>query len=133
MSGLFGRRSGQHGFTFNEILVAIAITGLAVLGYAATTITMIHGNRTSENYTVAINLAHDKLEQLRGQVRLLNENRCPGDTSINARGVPGGIFNRCWKIADSTLATNLKQVEVSVTWRDTEARVLTFTTLLYQE
>jgi Tfp pilus assembly protein PilV len=125
----------QHGYTFNEILVAMAITGIAVLGYAATTITAIRGNGTSENYTVAVNLAQDKIEQLKSQAPLSNSNSCPaaGDLAISARGAPGGKFNRCWKIADSTFAANLKQIEVTVDWYDTERRAVTLTTLIFQE
>jgi prepilin-type N-terminal cleavage/methylation domain-containing protein len=135
MLGVFRRPLRQQGFTFNEILVAMAVTGIAVLGYAATTITVIHGNRASANYTVAVNLAQDKMEQLRAHRRLDNENHCPaaGETGINARGAAGGIFNRCWSIADSTLAANLKQIEITVTWQDTEPRSVTLATLLYQE
>jgi Tfp pilus assembly protein PilV len=132
MPDLFGHLSPEHGFTFNEILVAMVVTGVAVLGYAATTITVIRGNRTSENYTAAVNLAQDKMEQLRGPP-ILNEIHCPGDTGINARGASGGIFSRCWKTGDSTLGGSLKQIEVSVTWYDTEARAVTLTTLVYQE
>ena len=51
----------QQGYTFNEILVALAITGIAVLGYSATTISVIRGNDMSEDYTVAVNLAQDKM------------------------------------------------------------------------
>jgi prepilin-type N-terminal cleavage/methylation domain-containing protein len=135
MLSLFRCLSRQQGFTFNEILVAMAITGIGVLGYAATTITVIHGNRASHNYSIAVNLAQDKLEQLRGRVDLVNENRCPaaGESSLNARGTAGGIFQRCWKIADSALGTNLKHIEVSVAWRDAEPRTVTLTTLVYRE
>lgn len=125
----------QHGYTFNEILVAMAIAGTAVLGYSATTISVIKGNRTSENFTIAVNLAQDKMEQLKGQPRLFNANHCPAaaETAINARGVAGGIFNRCWKIADSALAANLKEIEVRVDWYDTDRRVVSLTTLVFQE
>ncbi len=129
------QRLRQEGFTFNEILVAMTVTGIAVLGYTATTITVIRGNRASENYTVAVNLAQDKMEQLRSHARLTNENHCPaaGETGINPTGATGGIFSRCWKIADSTLAENLKQIEVTVTWRDVAPRSVTFATLMFQE
>jgi prepilin-type N-terminal cleavage/methylation domain-containing protein len=133
--GVFRRPSPQQGFTFNEILVAMAISGIAVLGYTATTITVIRGNRASENYTIAVNLAQDKMEQLKAHARLANGSHCPaaGETGIKATGATGGIFNRCWKIADSTLAANLKQIEVTVTWRDAEPRSVSLATLVYQE
>ncbi|MGH7928991.1 MAG: type IV pilus modification PilV family protein [Candidatus Binatia bacterium] len=125
----------EQGFTFNEILVAMAITGIGVLGYTATSVVVIRGNRASDNYTIAVNLAQDKLEQLKGRVTLANENRCPaaGDSGINTRGVPGGIFNRCWRIADSALGGSLKQIEVMVNWRDAEPHSVALVTLVYRD
>jgi Tfp pilus assembly protein PilV len=125
----------QQGYTFNEILVALAITGIAVLGYSATTISVIRGNDMSEDYTVAVNLAQDKIEQLTAHASLGNEDRCPaaGETAINPRGGAGGIFNRCWKITDATIAPNLKQIEVTVSWGDSEPRSVSLTTLKYRE
>jgi len=134
MRGFSRQASQQQGYTFNEILVAMAVTGIAVLGYAATTITVIRGNRTSENYTVAVNLAQDKMEQLKSHSRLADGNYCPAsDLALNAISAAGGKFNRCWKIADSPLAANLKQIEVTVDWHDTERRVVTLKTLIFQE
>ena len=127
--------SCQQGFTFNEILVAMVITGVGVLGYAATTVSVIRGNYASSNYTVAVNLAQDKMEQLRGRVGISNENRCPaaGENGLNMAGGAGGIYNRCWRISDSPLGMNLKQIEVTVAWRDTEPRSVTLATLVYKE
>jgi len=113
----------------------MAITGIGVLGYAAITATVIRGNYASANYTVAVNLAQDKMEQLRGRTALGSENRCPhaGENGINAMGVPGGIYDLCWRINDSPLGMNLKEIEVVVTWRDAEPRSVALATLVYKE
>jgi Tfp pilus assembly protein PilV len=125
----------QTGFTLNEILVSINVIIIAVLGYSLSTVGVIRGNMTNDNTTVAINLAQDKLEQLKAQKKLVNENRCPssGDPAITAAGAAGGIFNRCWRIADSSLGPHLKQIEVRVSWRDQENREIAVTTLAYTE
>ena len=135
MLHFFRRPLRQSGYTFNEILVAVAVTGIAVLCYSASTITVIRGNHASENYTVAVNLAQDKMEQLRTHAPLANENRCPaaGESAINAKGAAGGIFNRCWKITDATVGANLKQIDVTVGWGDTDSHSVMLTTLVYQE
>jgi hypothetical protein len=135
MLQLTRRPSGQLGYTFNEILVAMAITGVGVLGYAAITTAVLRGNYASANYTVAVNLAQDKMEELRGHAVLDNENRCPGagENGLNAMGVAGGIYDRCWRISDSPLGTNLKQIEVIVAWRDAEPRSVALATLVYRE
>ena len=123
----------QSGFTFNEILVAMSVIAVAVLGYSLSTVGVMRGNRVADNSTVALNLAQDKIEQLRAQQHLLNDDRCPaaGDHGLTATGEPGGIFDRCWKIIDSPLGANLKQIDVTVSWRDYEDHEVTLTTLLY--
>jgi len=125
--------ASQKGFTFNEVLVALSVVVVGVLGYFLTTLGVIRGNATSDHYTVAINLAHDKMEELKAAANLINEDRCPdaGDRGMTAVGALGGIFDRCWKISDSPLGANLKQIDVTVSWRDYENREVTFSTLIY--
>jgi type II secretory pathway pseudopilin PulG len=126
---------GQAGFTLNEVLVSINVIVIALLGYSLTTVGVIRANMTNDNTTVAINLAQDKLEQLKAQKTLVNDNRCPGsgDHGIKADGLPNGIFDRCWRIVDSPLGTHLKQIDVTVSWRDQENREIIVTTLAYTE
>jgi type II secretory pathway pseudopilin PulG len=128
---LFGQ---QDGFTFNEILVAISLIVIAILGYSLTTTGVIRGNQTSNNLTVAVNLAQDKMEQLKGEKTLHNVNRCPsgGDQNISATGGPGGIYQRCWTVTDSPFAKNLKQIDVTVFWQDYENREITISTLVFK-
>ena len=125
----------QVGFTFNEVLVAINVIVIAVLGYSLSTVGVIRGNLTNDSTTVAINLAQDKMEQLKAQKNLVNDDRCPssGDHAITATGTPNGIFNRCWRIVDSPLGSHLKQIDVMVSWRDRENREIIVTTLVYSE
>jgi hypothetical protein len=129
------RLFSQQGYTFNEILVAMMIGGIGVLGYAAVTATVIRGNQASANYTAAINLAQDKIEELRGQATLGIENRCPssGDIALDALGNPRGIYERCWRITDSPHGAKLKQIEVIVSWRDLEPRSVALATLVFKE
>jgi Tfp pilus assembly protein PilV len=128
---------GWHhkGFTFNEVLVAINVIVIAILGYSLTTVGVIHGNLTNDNTTAAINLAQDKMEQLKAQKNLVNDDRCPsaGDRAITATGTLNGIFDRCWRIVDSPLGPHLKQIDVTVSWRDRENREIIVTTLVYSE
>jgi Tfp pilus assembly protein PilV len=125
----------QTGFTFNEILVAMSIIMTAILGYSLNTVSVIRGNAANDHATAAINLAQDKMEQLKAQKTLINEDRCPdsGDQSIAATGAPNGIFARCWAIVDSSLGTRLKQITVKVSWLEREKHEITITTLVYEE
>jgi Tfp pilus assembly protein PilV len=129
----FARPWSETGFTFNEVLLAMSVIVIAVLGYSAGTGNVIRWNSTSRDYTVAVNLAQDKLEQLKAQRNWIDVNNCPtaGDRNIAASGEPGGIYNRCWIVSDSPLGADLKQITVTVSWQDLESRELTLTTLVY--
>ena len=84
----------QAGFTLNEILVAMNVIVIAVLGYSLNTVGVIQGNMANDNMTIAINLAQDKMEQLKAQKNIVNDDLCPGsgDHAITAVGAPNGIF-----------------------------------------
>ena len=123
----------EGGFTFNEVLLAMNVIVIGVLGYSAGTGNLIRWNSASRDYTVAVNLAQDKLEQIKAQKTWTNVNNCPtgGDLDIAANGEFGGQFNRCWVIADSPLGSELKEITVTVSWRGRESREVTLTTLVY--
>lgn len=123
----------QTGFTLNEILAAMSLIVIVVLAYSISSIGVIRDQTISEKLTAAIQLAQDKMEQLQVTTNLTNDNRCPsaGDRGITATGSGGGIFDRCWKVADSPLGTHLKQVEVTVTWQDYEYREVSLSSLVF--
>jgi hypothetical protein len=129
----FARTWSESGFTFNEVLLAMNVIVIAILGYSAGTGNVIRWNSTSRDYTVAVNLAQDKLEQLKAQRNWIDVNNCPtgGDRNIAASGEPGGVYNRCWIVSDSPLGAELKQITVTVSWQDLESREVTLTTLVY--
>ena len=123
----------QKGFTFNEVLVAINVIVIAILGYSLSTVGVIRGNLTNDNTTAAINLAQDKMEQLKAQKNLVNDDRCPsaGDRAITAMGTLNGVFDRCWRIVDSPLGPHRKQIDVMVSWRDHENGEIVISTRVY--
>jgi len=125
--------ANENGFTFNEVLVAMSLVVVSVLGYSLSTLGVIRGNAISDHYSAAINLANDKIEELKATAQISNEDRCPegGEPNLAGMGTPGGIFNRCWKISDSLLGNHLKQVDVTVTWHDYENREVKLSTLVY--
>ena len=123
----------QAGFTFNELLVAMNIVAVAVLGYSLSSSDVIRRQTISGNQTAAIHLAQDKLEELQARKNSPDGDLCPseGDRGISAKGSGPGIFDRCWKIAASALGTNLKQIDVTVSWRDHAAHQVTLSTLVF--
>src|SRR4029453_9555658 len=127
---IFGR---QEGFTFNEILAAMSIVVFAVMGYSLSSVNLIQRQTTSSNSTIAIHLAQDKLEELQAQRPPADSDVCPtgGDRGISARPGAAGIFDRCWRIAVSPLGASLKQIHVTVFWRDLDPHKIRLSTLVF--
>ncbi len=55
----------QKGFTLLEILVALTVLSIGLLGMAGLTTTIIHGNSLSNNVTTATTLGQDRMEHFR--------------------------------------------------------------------
>jgi len=125
--------ASKAGFTFNEILVSMNVVAIAVLGYALGTAGVIRAGVTNNNFTIAVNLAQEKIEQLKAASRVSDVDTCPaaGDRGITPSGTAGGRFDRCWIITGSPLGSKLKQLTVKVSWQDHERREVTITTLVF--
>jgi type IV pilus assembly protein PilV len=57
-------KKGSQGFTLIEVLIAIVILSVGLLGMAALTIGIINGTAFSKNLSTATTLAQDKMEEL---------------------------------------------------------------------
>lgn len=106
-----GKRLTAHeGFSLIEVLVAIGIFSVAILGLAVGAITITRANKTSQFHTVGTNLAQDKLEQLKAS----------GFAAVAGGDVPppvqGVAFTRNWTVTPIT--ATFKQINVTVSWTD---------------
>ncbi len=119
----------QEGFTLIEVLVAIVLIAIGILGFSINTIGVIRGNYISRNVTIATNLAQDKMEELIGQT-----NPADGfDGPLNSQGFlsPSG-FDRSWDIAPVSGKPGFSQIDVTVSWRDYIDREVKLSTLVYK-
>jgi prepilin-type N-terminal cleavage/methylation domain-containing protein len=123
----------EDGFTFNELLAAMAIVVVVVMGYSLSSVNLIRRQIVSDNSTVAIHLAQDKIEELQARLTLTDGDFCPagGDHALSPKIGVAGIFDRCWRIVTSSLGSALKEIHVTVSWRDHEAHELTLSTLVF--
>jgi len=125
---------GKQGFTLLEIFFAVFIVLSAFLGISGMTAMVMQSNATNDLTDTAVDLAQDKLEQLKNalftsavvaDVNSSNNNDLEStsnfdyqETNINALGQPGGIFVRTWNIADNVPKAGMKTAVAIVTWSD---------------
>lgn len=134
------RCSDQSGFTLIEVIVAISVLTVGLLGVATMQSSAIRENYLSSNVTTALTLAEFKMEDLLNRQftdSVLDDNDATNNgnlTSITTLDHPlelvdddgtvgAGIYQRYWNIADNTPATNNKTLAVIVTWDNNKHRV----------
>lgn len=106
---------GHAGFSLIEVLVALVILGVGLMGLARLQLSMLAGTADTAAYDHAVRLANDQLETLRF-------NRSAGNApsaGADDRLVQGMNFQRSWSVscdADQTCHT-----EVSVRWEEPRA------------
>lgn len=130
----------QSGFTLIEILIAISILTIGLLGVASMQVSAMRGNLLSERVTTALCLAEDRMEDLMRRdftdALLADLQNKPLDTivaadvdhedlpSVDATGqaVAGAPYRRVWNVQD-TATPNMKTITVIVTWDGDRHRV----------
>jgi type IV pilus assembly protein PilV len=98
------RIRNNKGFTLIEIMVAIFILVVALLGVAAVTVSVINGNAFSKDITSATTLAQDKIEELKDTAY----------DSIVSGSDTSSIYTRTWTVTSPI--TDSKTIVVVVSW-----------------
>jgi type IV pilus assembly protein PilV len=117
------------GFTLVEILVAMTIFSIAVLGLAAGTVNVTRNNNTSHLSTGAVNIAQAKIEEFRAMTSAAFATvACPSYTSTGCSDTAtsaGKAFSRSWKITANSPVAGVNQIDVKVDWTDYTSRSVT--------
>jgi len=134
----------ESGFTLLELLIALGILAVGLMGIVKMQMHSGFGNMTARNRTAAVNLARSKIEEFRrikefyvpatgaGTVigsELINDgdnndlgNWASPDHQVTGNlteaGDVGGRFIMVWNIADNTPEINMKTVRIRVTWNE---------------
>jgi len=108
------RKRSQAGFTMIEVMVAVLLTAIAVVGIVSLYRVQTRSSAYSRRSTEAVVLAGDKLEVLRATAVPVASAL---DEELDATGalVPGGPYRRRWFVLPTATQYELR---VEVDWDD---------------
>lgn len=106
------KRRKQAGFTMIEVMVALLLSAIAVIGMIGLYRVQTRSSSYSRRSTEAVILAGDKMEQLRANAAPLTG----GPETIDASGgSAAGPFTRRWTV---NTTTSRHEITVEVDWDD---------------
>ena len=141
----------EQGFTLIEALMAMVILVVGIFAVMGTTGTVMDKNENSRKSSIAMTLAQDKIESIKGvsQAWLLDGadgldspwlvggvlTADAGGETIDAEGnaaVAGSTYDRSWTITDIATENFLFDVSVTMTWQDNGTKTLQLNTQITQ-
>ena len=112
MSYVRFKAASAKGFSLVEVLIALVVLGVGLLGLARLQLNMLGGTAESVLHDSAVRLAEDKLESLRFE---LAEGRLPQAGSDEPK-VQDVTLQRHWNLKLSQ--TGLVETNITLQWRD---------------
>jgi type IV pilus assembly protein PilV len=99
------------GFTLLEVMIALVILAVGLLGLASLQVMAIKGNSYGQEMTVASTLAQNQLEQLRRTAGAL-----VSGTDYPPPDQNGIQYTRAWIIAANQPQTGMNTVTITISW-----------------
>ena len=109
----------DKGFTLIEVLIAMAILSVGLLGTAALITGIIKGNQISNRVTIGTTLAQDKMEEIKGD----SYSNAVTETKAFLPS-PDDQYEREVTVVDDSPAANMKTITVTVYWGSDKSVVL---------
>lgn len=106
------RRPGTAGFTMVEVMIAVLLTAIAMVGLIALYNSETRASGTSRHAMEATVLAQDQLERLRTEPVVAGT---LSQANINETNTGTGIFTRSWTVTPAASWTDLT---VTVSWTE---------------
>lgn len=113
-----GRQSPQAGFTLIEVMVAMVVLAVGLLGVAYMQVSAIEGNTVGWRNTEALVWSGDQIERLMA----LPYDAADLDPASNPHTVTQGAYTLEWNVtsnvAGATTLSQTKTVQIDVDWAD---------------
>lgn len=108
----------RSGFTLIEVMIAVFVLAVVLVGLISVTIMIIKGNDFSRRVTTATTLAKDKIEDIKRQSYAATAAGTTTDywNADSSSGSSGAYFTRTTTVSANTPAANMKTVVVVVSW-----------------
>ncbi|MBW2020872.1 MAG: type II secretion system protein [Deltaproteobacteria bacterium] len=116
------------GFTLLELIIAISMLSVGLLAVSTMVTMVINSNKMTRNLTTAVNLAQNKIDDLKitSYANIVDST----ESSLDENGVSGsGIFDRTVSVVENT-NPDYKTVQVTVSWAEPNTRQVVLTTII---
>lgn len=129
-----GGRNGRRGFSLVEVMLALTVLTIGVLGATAGQLTAIKLSSDSRKNTLASYLVDEQMEVFQSMsaadvIAMLGDPDYPDDPNnpIDPNPTDGVLmaFDRSWTITQNTPEAGVATIEVSVNWTNALGRVRT--------
>ncbi|OGC94835.1 MAG: hypothetical protein A2142_03655 [candidate division Zixibacteria bacterium RBG_16_48_11] len=109
---------GKQGFTLLEVMVAMIVLGIGLLGLAPMLVLSMQGNQFSREVTEAAFLAQDRIEQLKNQANIspipFYETSAIGDCYR--------MVDVSDQTVDNTIPPGVYRITVTINWTDKQGK-----------
>jgi type IV pilus assembly protein PilV len=106
--------NGDEGFTLLEVMIALVILSVGLLGLAALQIVAVKGNAFSSEMTSATMIAQQHAEILKS--RAYTDTDLTAGTHAAVGNSKGVQYTVTWNVTDDAPDTDMKTVNLTVTW-----------------
>lgn len=115
--------SNQKGFTLLELLIALVILSVGLLGLAGLHIAAIRGNVSGFKMSTASAVAQQRLEELKALDTTASalSNGAHVDGTVVVQGI---TYNRSYTVVDDTPVRGTSTLTFTTTWTDPTSRLI---------
>ncbi len=110
-----GPRKREEGFTLGEVMIALVVLTVGLLGLAVLTGSIVGANALSRDRVAAATMAQGKMEEL-NNMSFSSLQNMTSQGAFTGSDNPGGAYSREWSISMDTPVPGTATLLVKVEW-----------------